>query len=368
MMQETMRRQLDATAVKAAVSNLGALWLLRRYTPNATGNGHKARSTCPVCKSPNPQSMNATRLDQRLVANCFVCGLKGDAVVLEMSVKNVGFREALEALARDIGHAGCASPSPSLLAPKSPAIQFDPLLYSRVAERLIQLCHIAKQPDVKAYLQSRGLYDEAVRDRWGALPPSDTEPRKALYYTLKREFGNYDLGAETLRSSGVNLHYSGQHRLLIPWRGLDGSIVALQRRFVGTPPDGIEKIAFDKGTHAGSTLYGLDAFAPWADDQSIAIELVEGATDVLARRILLRREGQNRIVLGLSSATTQIKPEWHPWLRGREVHIATDNDEAGHVARERLLLACKQAGASRVLATPPPAHVKDWAEILEVSK
>ena len=371
---------IRAAEVKDEIERMGPFGFLKRLSPHATREGEKARASCPICNSENPRAMSASRKnDGTIVANCFVCGGNGDSLAITMQAMGMSFREALEFWATETGLTDTPQPQPQPIRHSPPVVR-DAKLYAPIAERLLQFCPIAKQADVKTYMQSRGLYSEAVRDGWGALPVAGNGDgtQQTIYYQLQREFGRNDLeeGRNILKASGVTKlfkcnetgewnHFSNnRHRLLIPWRGLDRNIVALQRRYIGTPPNGTEKLYFDKGTHPTTTLFGLHELAPCLDERDIAIELVEGAMDVLARRILLRREGQNRVVLGLMSATASLRDEWISWLRGRDVYVATDNDEAGQRCLARMTSELSRMGAV-VHPLRPPTEFKDWAECLE---
>jgi hypothetical protein len=160
----------------------------------------------------------------------------------------------------------------------------------------------------------------------------------------------------------------GRHRLVIPWRGPDGRIQALQRRLVDAPrkmrdgreepryvltwaprwPYGVERLDGDAGAWQGtyvargvrpagsagpvaasaSTMCGVrneglpasaggpSAFPP--------VVFVEGAIDALAARLLLKRPA---VVLGLPGTGGWVS-SWAGLVGGRKVFWGLDGDAA----------------------------------------
>ena len=90
--------------------------------------------------------------------------------------------------------------------------------------------------------------------------------------------------------------------------------------------------------------------------------LVEGAVDVLARRALDRRQGLERVVLGVPGVEGW-RAEWAEFAKGREAVIATDADAAGDAVVARWSADLFEAGATDVSRVRPTVG-KDWADVL----
>jgi hypothetical protein len=164
----------------------------------------------------------------------------------------------------------------------------------------------------------------------------------------------------------------GRHRLVIPWRGPDGRIQALQRRLVDAPrrmrdgreepryvltwaprwPYGIERLEVDDGADrvdsggrptsgdvgAAERRAGADRLGETAGGaQNVggtgsagsgaarSVVFVEGAIDALAARLLLKRPA---IVLGLPGTGGWVS-SWAGLVGGRKVFWGLDGDAAG---------------------------------------
>src|SRR5690606_20848290 len=144
------------------------------------------------------------------------------------------------------------------------------------------------EPDVLKYLDDRVMIVEGAHAQLAGLPPREKQGE-----IIARLLETFE--AETLAHAGLlNRYKNGKietpwfwcpdHRLLIPWRALDGSTRVLQRRRL-TP--GEPKYVFPRGR---KPAYPFGAEALRVTDASWPIVFCEGALDVLALRLIGHRD------------------------------------------------------------------------------
>ncbi len=324
----------------------------------ALGLGHNMQSqtngvTVPCPWHPDRTPSCSLRLtDHGLVAHCFACGASGDiftfvAKVSDLDVKT-DFVAVIEIAKQLAGNMPVASPPPAPTPERKPLAH-----YAEIAAFVLRAFPVTDDVEVAAYVKSRGVLAEAIADCWAALPTTASLAPVATDVIAK--FGAEAWGTFGLtHADGTVKHAS--HRLLIPWRGIDGRIVAVQRRAVSNMSP---KYVFASRAHI-TIPYGTDKLADAGPSTDVA--LVEGAIDALAYRVLSRCHGHRRVVLGLPG-TSGWRAEWASLVTGRVVHVATDADEAGDAVAPRIGAECYRAGAVRVLRHRPHDS-KDWCELL----
>ncbi len=219
--------------------------------------------------------------------------------------------------------------------------------------------------DVRTYLGKRLLVVEGERAGLVGLPSRPVE-------TIKR-LGKH-FSAETLANAGLwNLERSffpwHSHKLLIPWRSLDGSVHRLQRRHLDQEDVKADapKYLFPKGL---KPLYpfGCEALRDAPPDAPIVI--CEGALDVLAIRTVRNWRGheymRDVIPLGVPGVGGW-RNSWAEYAQGRDVWIALDTDKAGDDKKtiQKITDDCHAQGAKVKRWRPPEPH-KDWAQFLEI--
>lgn len=328
---------------------------------------------CPWHAEKTP-SCSVTVKDGDIRVHCFGCGTSGDALSLVAAARGLdvrrNFRDVLMEAAQIAGvrlelsnTSSTARPverriatQPQRRAEESPALPDDrfaaivaPLIYGG------QLDVGEIVADVVRYLDGRGLLDEAKRDDWAAIPPRSL----SLVRVLRDVFPEHELLASGLvrhRNGALELGWP-EHRLVIPWRTPDGIIYTLQRRRLSA---GEPKYVFPSSRKARHP-YGIEQLRK--NDAATPIAFVEGALDVLARRILDRRKGIDRVVLGVPGVENWV-PEWATYAKGRVAYVATDGDSAGERVVEKWARDLYAAGAIRVIRLEP-IGVKDWADVLK---
>jgi DNA primase len=295
--------------------------------------------------------------DGTVRAHCFTCLESGDALALiarvrELDVKTQ-FREVLAEAARIAGTEPVARHEP---VPDPERSTLDALSYSAVAARILELCPLEKERDALRYLERRKLFDAACEARVSALPAPGKQD--AHIRALLRDFEPATLELAGLVRKGQGFVYPF-HRLIIPWRGRDGSIDVLQRRRLDDA-DPRKKYVLPPGRRP---FYPFGAEQLGTHTAEAEMTFVEGALDVLALRVLDQRDGLSIRPLGIPGVGNWRK-EWAALAKGRSVRIGFDADAAGERNVATVARDLRDAGATRVRRWTTTG-AKDWAECLE---
>lgn len=336
---------------------------------------------CPWHDERSPSCSVIRGKDRTVQVCCHGCGATGDAIDLVAAVYGIdtesptGFREALREAAHlagvpfDDGDDWQPRAAPPPRPPPPPDIEpLDDVRFDMLARIVLDGCALTELPgrDVARYLNDRRLGRLALADGWGALPGAVADLERLRARCIEA------VGLDAWMRSGLAVR-SGRragawvwstHRLLIPWRGPDGAIHSLQRRCLGTPPEGVGKYIFPSG-RAPRWPFGVDRLG---NEPFLAI--VEGATDTLALRAICQRDGVPADVIGLPGAQSWKGTKgaaWSTLARGRFAAVALDVDEKAK-AREHVAQAVAAitrdlgaAGALRIDAWAPTG-AKDWSE------
>lgn len=377
----------DAAEVRYALTDpwkladaLGFIEGPRSYQRQARG----VLVRCPWHDERTPSCSVFVGADGTIAVKCHGCGEAGDALSLVAAVHRLDprrdFREVLETAA---GIAGIrltsldgSSSAPRPPPPRPPAPRddapaaLDDDAFAELAAALLELCPIDAEPDVRAYLAGR--LDGQVPPHWGALPASRSKLGEVRDVLVERFGRDTWLRAGLAHSRDPERGTSkagdwlfAEHRLVIPWRapGVQGSVLALQRRPVRPLRDGEQKYVATRGRPMREPYGCEDALEELGDGVELAI--VEGALDVLAMRTLARRAGLERAVVGIPGVE-----HWAKHLdvlgalaRDRIVVIALDADPAGERHVAELAKELMTAGATRVDRVRPVMG-KDWCDVL----
>lgn len=270
-------------------------------------------------------SLSLTRgRDGTLRVRCFGCPLAGDVFSLVAATRGLDLATAFPAVVAEcLSLAALPAPDVAPMRPEVPPISaevFDAIARDLLAPGLVG--------DVAAYVGRRRLFEDARAEGWASLPYPSQQPRALA--PLRRRFGDAALLGSGLvcerdDAPGELRMVRPGARLLIPWRGRDGSVLSLQRRRVD---DGSPRYVATRGRPLVE-LYGVDRVAGGG-----GVVYVEGAVDTLAMRVLLRRRGRRADVLGLPGIETWRRSlgagEVHPWAAyaaGRVAYVAIDAGE-----------------------------------------
>jgi hypothetical protein len=220
-----------------------------------------------------------------------------------------------------------------------------PLLYAGALDRP----HGVSE-DTRHYLSRRNLLDEAIGEGWACLPP----PGPCAESWVRLLHDNF----ETVELCGLTYGRGFAHphnRLIIPWRGADGSIATIQRRRLDNVDQ--KKYVFPHGRPA-TDPYGIERLTGVSLD--VPVVFVEGALDVLALRSIDRMEGHQRVILGVPGGGW--RRDWATYAERRSVYLASDDDPAGDGHAERWAMNLSKARSVRRLR---PVGGNDWCEVLQ---
>lgn len=338
---------------------------------------------CPWHDERTPSCSVYLADDGTIAVKCHGCGASGDALALVAVRSGLDVRrdfvEVLREGARLAGlvlpsldGAGRSAPRPPP-APRPAAREDAPALgddaFGALAAALLELCPVEGEVDALAYLEARGVAQLARH--WGALP-ADRARLGAVRDVLVERFGRDTWLASGLAHATDSRGTSkagdwlfAEHRLVIPWMGpgVGGTVLSLQRRLLRAPREGEPKYIATVGRPMRAPYGCADALEELGDGVEFAI--VEGALDVAAMRLLARRAGLARAVVGIPGVE-----HWRKHLdalralaRGRVVVVALDADAAGDRHVTELAAELLAAGATRIDRATPTTG-KDWCDVL----
>ncbi|PIE14870.1 MAG: DNA primase [Rhodobacterales bacterium] len=281
---------------------------------------------------------------------CFGCHAKGDAISFVQETENVGFMEAVEIIAREVG-----LPMPK----RDPAAQVKSDKRSKLAEVMEQAVqyfrlqlHTAHGAAARDYLTQRGLREDA-QQRWEiGYAPND---RQGVFAHLTGKGVAPDLiidaGLAARPEDGRAPYDRFRGRIIFPIRDARGRAIALggraldpqaRAKYLNSP----ETELFDKGR----SLYNLGP-ARSAAGKGAPLIVAEGYMDVIA----LVEAGFEACVAPLGTAITEHQLHMM-WRIAPEPVIALDGDTAGLRAAMRLVdlaLPLLEAGKSLRFALMP---------------
>jgi len=365
-----MRDRDDVRTVREALTDV---WLVVRSLGLEKGAKRQPRGAavvcCPVHGDRTPSCSVRIGPDGTIQVKCFACDFGGDVLALVGAVRGLDLRADFRAVLTDAAEMANIRlddpdrrerPAPPRRAlPPEPERLTDEA-FDRIAADVLTASPLAG--DVAAYLDRRGLLEQARAAGVGALP-SRQAPMLA---ELARAHG-----ARALALSGLaRVQPDGRpaldrlawndHRLLIPWfgPGIGAPIASLQRRRL----DAGEPRYVSPPGRRSPFPYGVERVGEEATKHT-AIVFVEGALDVLAARALYRDERLDRVVLGIPGLANW-RPEWAAYAKGRRAIVAVDSDAAGERAVDAMLVDLIAAGATRITRSET-VRGKDWAMAAE---
>jgi hypothetical protein len=368
-----MRDRGDVEAVKAALRDPADLCRRLGLLEGAKRQGGGLLVRCPAHGDRNPSCSITRGPDGTLRVRCFGCDFSGDALSLVAAVEGLNvardFRRVLETAASIAGVTIEAQAAPANTSPPRAPREAPPPPPPRTPPPVDEVLALwnacapcAKEPDVAAWLSSRGIDVDAV-DRYGlarALPAGLALPSWASYR-----------GEAATSRPWTALGY----RAIFPLYDESGQLASVRARLVlaadhdgpkSLPPVGystrglvlacplavfVLQIAAWRasGDHASAEHTG-DGF-PWYADRRVVLS--EGEPDFLTWAA--RGEGARPFaVLGLpgSGAWSDELAERIP--TGCTVIVRTDDDDAGDRYAEQI--AASLRGRCEVRETDPDAR------------
>jgi DNA primase len=304
-----------------------------------------------LCPFHDEKTPSFTVSPRKQIFHCFGCGVGGDVIAFAMRYDNLGFGEALEALAK---RAGIPPERPASGAEQRAAAEREQLLK---VNRLAQEAFVGwlRTGDGKAleYARRRGLED-AVIDRFGLgyAPPGWDGLTRRLTAAGVPVARLIDAGLVVARQGGGG-YDRFRDRLMFPIREPGGAVVAFGGRTLGDDSakylNSPESLIFKKG----ETLFALDVSQNEIRHRD-AVLCVEGYMDA----ITLHAHGFHHTVAVLGTALTR----QHVRRLKRyssNLTLLFDGDAAGLRAALRALEVTLNEGVVVTVAILPEGHDPD---------
>ncbi|MCW5256809.1 DNA primase [Verminephrobacter aporrectodeae subsp. tuberculatae] len=276
--------------------------------------------------------------------HCFGCGKNGNAIGFLMEHAGMGFVDAVQDLARQVG---LQVPDDGLLSPqdreRADAIRRRQATLSEVLEKAAEAyrSQLHTSPRAMAYFKGRGVSD-AVAERYGlGYAPEG-------WRSLASVFAQYDdplleeSGLVIVQDEGGKRYDRFRDRVMFPIRNVKGECMGFGGRVLGEDKPKYLNSPETPVFHKGRELYGLFEARTAIREQGYAL-VAEGYMDVVA----LAQLGFPNAVATLGTACT---PEHvQKLLRFTEsVVFSFDGDAAGRrAARKALDAALPHAGDTR---------------------
>jgi DNA primase len=292
------------------------------------------------------------------IFHCFGCGVGGDVFKFVMMIDSLSFPEALRRVAEKVGITISESFGEAAYDPNA---RIRAVLYKmhEAAAKFFagQLTGTAEGRMARAYLEDRGLNDEAVgRFRLGYAPGDG----QALIRYLKgamREWveGDSDNMSELLAKSGLVGHDAERdrsydrfrRRIIFPIANDSGKVVAFAGRALGDEQPKYLNSPETPIYIKGRVLYHLDRAAQGIRKLDYVI-LVEGYMDCIAVASI----GIENVVASCGTSLTEGQIRLMARY-SRRVVVNYDPDSAGVAATERsLALLLEEGFEAKVLALP----------------
>lgn len=270
----------------------------------------KHKTICPFHQDAHPS------LSFRVSTNsykCFVCGAHGGVIDLAMHILGKNFIETCEWLANE--HNIILTEWKPAVKPQ-PVKTFDASRFSRFFERPYI------NPEASKFLYNERKLDPRVV-RWCRLT-SWTDKDSISW-------------------------------LQIPYYRMDGKLTGVQWRRL-TPSDSLPRFRFPQGSQCH--VYNLPVLKLLKPNEPLYIS--EGCSDCWS----ILSSGHKCIAI---PSATLLKPEDLEPLRGRELHIYPDNDDAGESLYKQLVSVANDIGAC-IIRHPLPSGCKDYSDYYRTLK
>lgn len=284
--------------------------------------GANYQACCPFHSEKTP---SFTVSQSKQFYHCFGCGAHGSAIGFVMQYAGLGFVEAVEELAGQLG-----MPVPREVSARThEKAQQQPL-----TERMAHAARFYKEqlkasPKAIEYLKGRGLTGEIAAKFGLGYAPDD-------WQGLQRVFEDYD--SEALVECGLVIRNEQgrrydrfRDRIMFPIQDARGNIIGFGGRVLGA---GEPKYLNSPETplfRKGEELYGLPQARKAIQEQDMVL-VVEGYMDVVG----LAQSGVENVVATLGTAATDINIQRLIKLADRVV-FCFDRDAAGDRAARRAM-------------------------------
>lgn len=317
-------------------SRLDIVEVISEHVPlKKAGRNHKG--LCPFHSEKTPSFMVS---QDKQIFHCFGCGAGGDLFAFVMRQEGIGFREALEALARRAGVELKSGPGKAERGLKE-------RLRAANAEALgFYRDNLRKSAEAGEYLKRRGLSAEAVKAFSLGYAPGGWH--RLIEYMKTKGFEENLLIRAGLAASGSRGPYDVfRARLMFPILDIRGEVIAFGGRVLDSSMPKYLNSPDTPLFRKGETLYGLSRARDEIRKNDCAF-VVEGYLDV----IKCHQHGFRGAVAPLGTALTEGHVRKLASL-ARNVLLLFDGDEAGaSAARRSLSTILGQDLRARVLLLP----------------
>jgi DNA primase len=314
--------------------------------------GRELTGLCPFHQEKTP---SFTVSDQKGFFHCFGCGAHGDVIGFVMRAEGLGFPEAVERLAHEVG-LELPREDPRERERHEAALTLHGVLDAAAAWFEDSLRGEAGR-SCRDYLAGRGLSPETIaRFRLGYAPPSRGALKMALAKRGIEEPLMLAAGLVIEPEGGGERYDRFRGRVMFPIRDSRGRVVGFGGRILGPGEPKYLNSPETELFHKGTMLYGLD-LAGAAARKANRLVVVEGYMDVIA----LNQAGLVEAVAPLGTALTEMQLELL-WRYAAQPILCFDGDAAGERAAARAVeraLPRLKAGFSLRFATLPKGDDPD---------
>ena len=292
------------------------------------------------------------------IFHCFGCGVGGDVFKFVMTIDSLSFPEALRRVAEKVGITISESFGEAAYDPNTRVRAALYKMHETAAKFFAgQLTGTAEGRMARAYLEDRGLNDEAVgRFRLGYAPGDGQALNRHLSGAMG-EMAQVDAGnvSDLLAKSGLIGHDAERNRfydrfrrrIIFPIAGDSGKVVAFAGRALGDEQPKYLNSPETPIYTKGRVLYHLDRAAQAIRKLDYAI-LVEGYMDCIAVASI----GIENVVASCGTSLTEGQIRLLARY-SRRIVVNYDPDSAGVAATERsLALLLEEGFEAKVLALP----------------
>ncbi len=289
----------------------------------------RGRELVGLCPFHDEKTPSFTVNESKGFYHCFGCGAHGGVLDFVMGTEGLGFRDAVERLAAEVGLAvPSETPADRARADRRASLLDVTEAAAKWFETRLRL------PEGKiglAYFQKRGLDDETIgRFRLGYAPDSRNALKAALARDGVDEQRMVEAGLLIVPDEPGRVPYDRfRGRVMFPITDRRGRVIAFGGRVIGA---GEPKYLNSPETplfHKGRMLYGLDHAAKAAADAGTMI-VAEGYMDVIS----LSKAGFPHAVAPLGTALTEEQLD-ALWRLVPEPVLLFDPDAAGRRAALR---------------------------------
>jgi len=279
-----------------------------------------------LCPFHNEKTPSFTVSPSKGFFHCFGCGANGTALGFLMRYDNLGFREAVEALAEMVG---LPVPEVARTDPQPTDDGLIPLLHE--ADQLYRR-HLRETPKAIEYLKRRGI-DGATAGRFGLgyAPDAWDTVLKALGRGDEKRIARLLEAGLLVRGESGRVYDRFRDRIMFPIRNARGDVIGFGGRVIGAGEPKYLNSPESPVFHKGRELYGLFE-ARGTPGRPAEILVVEGYLDVAS----LAQFGVGPAVATLGTSTTADHVRRLTRLSDRVI-FCFDGDHAGRKAAWRAL-------------------------------